>query len=77
TLLTLEHLMTVALILLAITLAPWQFNLEFSVWFGEQSRLHWALGNLFWYLVLTVTEPLYVATSFALYLNQRTHLEGW
>ena len=77
TLLTLEHLMTVALILLAITLAPWQFNLEFSVWFGEQSRLHWALGNLFWYLVLSVTEPLYVATSFALYLNQRTHLEGW
>jgi len=77
TLLTLEHLMTVALILLVITLAPWQFNLEFSVWFGEQSRLHWALGNLFWYLVLTVTEPLYVATSFALYLNQRTHLEGW
>jgi len=77
TLLTLEHLMTAALILLAITLAPWQFHLEFSVWFGEQSRLHWALGNLFWYLVLAVTEPLYVATSFALYLNQRTHLEGW
>ena len=77
TVLTLEHLMTVALILLAITLAPWQFNLEFSVWFGEQSRLHWALGTLFWDLVLAVPEPLYVATSFALYLNQRTHLEGW
>jgi len=77
TLLTLEHLMTVALILLAMTLAPWQFNLEFNAWFGEQSQLHWALINLFWYLVLMVTEPLYVATSFALYLNQRTQLEGW
>ncbi|MFP1679098.1 DUF4129 domain-containing protein [Alloalcanivorax sp. C16-2] len=77
TLLTLEHLMTVALIMLAMTLVPWQFNLEFSVWFQEQSRLQWAFANLAWYLVLMVTEPLYVATSFALYLNQRTWLEGW
>ena len=77
TVLTLEHMMTVALVVLAITLVPWQFNLEFSVWFQEQSRLQWAFANLAWYLVLMVTEPLYVATSFALYLNQRTWLEGW
>lgn len=30
--------------------------------------------NLF---ALSVVEPLYVAGGFALYLNRRTHLEGW
>jgi len=28
-------------------------------------------------LVLAFTEPLYVGGGFALYLNRRTHLEGW
>ncbi|MBI1753154.1 MAG: DUF4129 domain-containing protein [Acidobacteria bacterium] len=28
-------------------------------------------------LVLTLTEPLFVAGGFGLYLNRRTHLEGW
>ncbi|HDN26700.1 MAG TPA: hypothetical protein ENG03_06320 [Thioploca sp.] len=28
-------------------------------------------------LALSVVEPLYVAGGFALYLNRRTHLEGW
>ncbi|MBM7334701.1 MAG: DUF4129 domain-containing protein [Alcanivorax sp.] len=77
TVLGLEHAMTVALVVLAMTLVPWQFNLEWSVWFQEQSHLQWGFVNLAWYLVLMVTEPLYVATSFALYLNQRTWLEGW
>ncbi|MFP1682806.1 DUF4129 domain-containing protein [Alloalcanivorax sp. C16-1] len=77
TVLGLEHAMTVALVVLAMTLVPWQFNLEWSVWFQEQSQLQWGFINLAWYLVLAVTEPLYVATSFALYLNQRTWLEGW
>ncbi len=77
TVLGLEHAMTVALVVLAMTLVPWQFNLEWSVWFQEQSHLQWGFVNLAWYLVLMVTEPLYMATSFALYLNQRTWLEGW
>ena len=77
TVLTLEHMMTAALVVLAVTLVPWHFNMEFSVWFQEQSRVQWAGANLAWYLVMMVTEPLYVATSFALYLNQRTWLEGW
>lgn len=77
TVLGLEHAMTVALVVLAMTLVPWQFNMEWSVWFQEQGHLQWGFVNLAWYLVLMVTEPLYVATSFALYLNQRTWLEGW
>lgn len=75
--LTLEQFLAVAVLILFFTLVPWRFNLEFSVWFNEQSSLHWALTSLAWYLTLTVTEPLYIAASFALYLNERTRLEGW
>lgn len=52
---------------------------------------HWQIWNGFatmstgfqWLLValsalsLTLTEPFFVAGGFALYLNRRTHLEGW
>lgn len=52
---------------------------------------HWQIWNGFstmslgfqWLLValgllsLTLTEPFFVAAGFALYLNRRTHLEGW
>lgn len=74
---TLEQCLSVALVVLFITLMPWHFNLEFSVWLSDQGTLHWALGAAAWYLTMTVTEPLYVATSFALYLNERTRQEGW
>jgi hypothetical protein len=29
------------------------------------------------FLIISLIEPLYVAAGFALYLNRRTHLEGW
>jgi hypothetical protein len=32
---------------------------------------------LFYLFVISVVEPFYVAAGFALYLNQRTELEGW
>ncbi len=35
------------------------------------------LNALFSLIVLTVIEPLYVSGGFTLYLNRRTHLEGW
>jgi len=35
------------------------------------------LSIIFSLLILSVVEPLYVAGGFALYLNRRTHLEGW
>ncbi len=35
------------------------------------------LNALFSLIVLTVIEPLYVSSGFTLYLNRRTHLEGW
>lgn len=30
-----------------------------------------------WFLAIAILEPLYVAGGFALYVNRRTHLEGW
>ena len=30
-----------------------------------------------WFLAIAILEPLYVAGGFALYINRRTHLEGW
>lgn len=33
--------------------------------------------NVIYMLAVTVIEPFYVGAGFALYLNSRTHLEGW
>jgi hypothetical protein len=35
------------------------------------------LSIVFNFLVFSIIEPMYVAAGFALYLNRRTHLEGW
>ena len=72
-----EQFMGYGLLALFYTLVPWQFNLELSDWFFEQSVLQTAIASLCLYLVLCITEPLYVACGFALYLNKRTWLEGW
>lgn len=73
----LEQFMTLGLMALLYMLVPWQFNLELSDWFYDQSALQLAISGLCFYLVLCITEPLYVACGFALYLNKRTWLEGW
>lgn len=72
-----EQCMLLALLALLYLLMPWQFNLEWSDWFMNQSSLHLLLLYLGYYAILIVLEPLYVATGFALYLNKRTWLEGW
>lgn len=72
-----EQFMAYGLMALFYTLMPWQFNLELSDWFFEQGYLQTAIASVSLYLVLCVTEPLYVACGFALYLNKRTWLEGW
>jgi hypothetical protein len=65
------------LMVLLYTLVPWQFSLEWSDWFYDQGTLQIAIASATLYLVMCVTEPLYVACGFALYLNKRTWLEGW
>ena len=72
-----EQFMSYGLMALLYTLIPWQFNLEMSDWFFEQDSLQTAIASSCLYLVMCITEPLYVACGFALYLNKRTWLEGW
>lgn len=73
----LEQFMAMGLMVLLYTLVPWQFSLEWSDWFYDQGALQMAIASATLYLVMCVTEPLYVACGFALYLNKRTWLEGW
>lgn len=73
----LEQFMAMGLLALFYTLVPWQFSLEWSDWFYDQGALQTAIASATLYLVMCVTEPLYVACGFALYLNKRTWLEGW
>ena len=50
-----------------------------QVWSGFDTMgpgFRWFLVTL-GLLALTLTEPLFVAAGFGLYLNRRTHLEGW
>ncbi|MED5239171.1 MAG: DUF4129 domain-containing protein [Pseudomonadota bacterium] len=72
-----EQFMGYGVLALAYLLVPWQFNLEMSDWFLDQSVLQTAIASSCMYLALCITEPLYVACGFALYLNKRTWLEGW
>jgi len=43
----------------------------------EDDRLLYHLSNLSYALVLVLWQPIYAACGFTLYLNRRTHLEGW
>ncbi|MCG8394446.1 MAG: DUF4129 domain-containing protein [Pseudomonadales bacterium] len=73
----LEQFMSMGLIALLYMLVPWQFSLEFSDWFVDQGALQTGIATVCMYLAMCITEPLYVACGFALYLNKRTWLEGW
>lgn len=46
------------------------YNDSGTVWSG-------LLLNFFHFITLSLIEPFYIAGSFALYLNRRTHLEAW
>ena len=37
----------------------------------------WWVSNLFYLMAVALIEPMYGAAGFALYINSRTHLEGW
>jgi len=46
-------------------------------WSDDERRWLYHLANLGYALVLWFWQPLYAACGFSLYLNRRTHLEGW
>ena len=71
-----EQLASYALIVALMMLLPSQHELDSVAWYFEAEQYP-HLSLISWYLVLCITQPLYVTCGFALYLNQRTWLEGW
>lgn len=76
-----EAVLWLSITLLAGLLAPassqqaeWDF---FGFLSGNFRGAFDPLDMLFYGLAVSVIEPLYVASGFALYLNRRTLLEGW
>ncbi len=53
------------------------FNIFEAIFDGNASSLEYFIYIFFYYLGMSLIAPLYVACGFALYLNQRTHLEAW
>jgi hypothetical protein len=70
-----EQLLAYVLVILLMMLMPAQLGISEVSWVVDDNRPLLAL--LGWYAVLCVTQPLYVCSGFALYLNKRTWLEGW
>lgn len=71
-----EFIISYAFTVLVMMMMPGQYYLSDIDWM--LTGTHYAtLGLITWYLTLTVLQPLYVASGFALYLNKRTWLEGW
>jgi hypothetical protein len=54
-------------------------DIDFSAWleFESESNIMTFMINFLVYLSASIVAPFYVASGFALYLNQRTHLEAW
>jgi len=44
---------------------------------SDEDLLAYHFSNLIYTLVLVLWQPIYAACGFTLYLNRRTHLEGW
>lgn len=51
--------------------------MEGSTAFGELPVWALQMGNLCYVAAVALMEPFYAASGFALYINSRTHLEGW
>ncbi|MDF1629526.1 MAG: DUF4129 domain-containing protein [Alcanivoracaceae bacterium] len=71
-----ELVLSYSFTVLVMMLLPGQYYLSNVDWF-LQSNNNATLGLITWYITLSVLEPLYVTSGFALYLNKRTWLEGW
>ncbi len=72
-------IIALGLLLLLLMLVP--SDVAETLWyeFSDQRSAWWVapLSNGFLMAATILIEPFYVAGGFALYLNRRTHLEGW
>ncbi|MFO1369957.1 MAG: DUF4129 domain-containing protein [Marinagarivorans sp.] len=73
-----EGFLLLSLWVLAYTLVPQQFQVQFvSMDESVHSDTFAALYNTLYILVSSLVAPFFVATGFALYLNRRIWLEAW
>lgn len=54
-----------------------EFDLPSFMFDDQPERWVSVVQGIFYFLVVSLIEPLYVAGGFTLYLNRRTQLEGW
>ncbi|TQV72385.1 hypothetical protein FLL45_19430 [Aliikangiella marina] len=77
----LELVFYFAILALAFLLLPTQFSesLDFWNWVAADSEEPWAamVLNFVYYCGVSIVAPFFTACGFALYINQRTHLEAW
>lgn len=79
----LEYVVVFGLYALIVLLDPTGYALEFLRSFFldgfDETVLYWGglLSFIIYVVAVWLIEPLYVTTSFTLYLNRRTHLEAW
>ncbi|MCV6639174.1 DUF4129 domain-containing protein [Candidatus Albibeggiatoa sp. nov. NOAA] len=73
-----QALIVILLYLLIFLLIPENIDVdELYFFFAENDGLFLWVDLVLNYIALSLIEPFYVAGGFALYLNRRTHLEGW
>ncbi|KHD08777.1 hypothetical protein PN36_12950 [Candidatus Thiomargarita nelsonii] len=69
-----EGILLISVIGLLYFMMPLSYSADFYALEGLWLEI---MNMIFYFLVLSIVEPLYVAGGFALYLNRRTHLEAW
>ncbi|WP_353572993.1 DUF4129 domain-containing protein [Candidatus Albibeggiatoa sp. nov. BB20] len=73
-----QGLIVLLLYVLVFLFLPQNTDLESTfLSFTEDSPIFLWINLVFNYIALSLIEPFYVAGGFSLYLNRRTHLEGW
>ncbi|PCH61271.1 MAG: hypothetical protein COC05_01660 [Gammaproteobacteria bacterium] len=74
----LEVLLQVAIMAFFYMLIPSELISEnFTVFFASEGQSFGLIGNIAYFIGLSIMAPFYVAAGFALYITRRTALEGW
>lgn len=73
-----ESMLTLTVYGLLLAMVPHeQLAAAFDWMVLDEGPLAEGLGFMIYALAMTIAEPIYVASGFALYLNRRTQLEAW
>ncbi len=74
-----EFILAISFLVLGVLLLPQYTGLPILTWITEQEVPLWFhfVNAAFYILAITISEPVYVASGFTLYLNRRVELEAW